>query len=476
MIHLVHRNKLEKQMNSIFARDYFPKMESDSDINILQGRYQILNLLGEGGSSKTYRALDMQQQSEVAIKILNLRDMREWKTLELFKRESNILAQLDHPAIPRYKDFFYAEVDNKDFFCLVQSIIPYRSLYDWVESGHIFSEPELRQIAKQILEILEYIQSFTPPIIHRDIKPQNLLYNETGMIYLVDFGAVRDTYHMTLTGGSTVVGTYGYMAPEQFRGQALLATDLYGLGATLLYLASGEEPSNFPLRNMKIDFQRRIQISANFAKWLNILLEPIPEDRYQNAVSALDYFQGKAFTKIPRPQQPFSYLSQQKKTLRIIIPPVGLASTKSKLTFFTIVSSGLMWVFCYWLTTSTIFTIWSLFSLPLLLILPFWLVGKLWCYSSDITAQEEIVIDCQVAICTTRIAINATTDIIQFDQIMAVDRNKKGLQLKGNQQLSGDLGGFVSTVYSFGKYLDHHEQQWLMAAIIDHLRFSNSEL
>jgi eukaryotic-like serine/threonine-protein kinase len=272
-------------------------ISTDSPRSILHERYQILELLGTGGSGKTYRAIDQPQQTEVAIKVLSLRGMADWKTLELFEREAKILAQLHHPAIPRYLDFFRAPVDSEDTFCLVQEIAPGRSLADWVAAGHTFSEKELRQIATQILEILIYLQTFMPPIIHRDIKPQNLLYTDSGMIYLVDFGAVRDTYHLTITGGSTIVGTYGYMAPEQFRGQAVLATDLYGLGTTLLHLKSGQDPADLPVQQMKIDFRGRVKTSVDFANWLDGLLEPIPEDRYCDARLALDCLQGKAIAK-----------------------------------------------------------------------------------------------------------------------------------------------------------------------------------
>jgi eukaryotic-like serine/threonine-protein kinase len=225
-------------------------------VSILEKRYKIINLLGEGGSGKTYRALDEGNQTEVAIKVLSLRGMTDWKTLELFDREAKILAQLEHPAIPSYLDSFRTEIDGEEAFCLVQKLAPGRSLMSWRESGYIFDAIELREITAQILEILIYLQTFAPPIIHRDLKPQNLLWSESGKIYLVDFGAVRDTYHLTITGGSTIVGTYGYMAPEQFRGQAVLATDLYGLGTTLLYLISGQDPADLPVNQMKNRFSR----------------------------------------------------------------------------------------------------------------------------------------------------------------------------------------------------------------------------
>jgi eukaryotic-like serine/threonine-protein kinase len=463
-------------MNSTFDHDYFLNINSDSEMNILHDRYQILDLLGEGGSGKTYRALDIHQQAEVAIKVLSLRNMKDWKTLELFEREAKILAQLDHGAIPQYIDFFRTEMAQEETFCLVQAIAPGRSLQNWVTSGHVFAEAELRHIAKQILEILIYLQTFTPPVIHRDIKPQNLLYTETGTIYLVDFGAVRDTYHLTITGGSTIVGTYGYMAPEQFRGQALLATDLYGLGTTLLYLASGQDPADLVVQDMKIDFRQGVKTSKVFATWLDGLLEPIPEDRYRTAGLALDYLQGAATIKASRPQQPFSTVSVEAGTMSIVIPPTGYATKKGQRAVISIVSWSLLWLFCFWLFTSTYFTIWSLISLLLLLILPFYLILILVMYLGNATARKEIIISRRSATCISQITENSIEKwIMPLSQLVVIDRGGRSIQFEGVKEVNSPFHDKLvchSHTYSFGHYLDRIEQLWLIAEINEHIRYS----
>jgi eukaryotic-like serine/threonine-protein kinase len=142
--------------------------------------------------------------------------------------------------------------------------------------------------------------------IHRNIKPQNIIIDTEGEISLVDFGSVQDTYY-TVTGGSTVVGTYGYMAPEQFRGQAYLSTDLYGLGTTLLYLLTGTDPAVLPQKKLKIDFRGFVSLPSDFANWLDRLLEPEPTRRFETAKLALDVLGGRSnLPELPIQQPPHS--------------------------------------------------------------------------------------------------------------------------------------------------------------------------
>jgi serine/threonine protein kinase len=169
----------------------------------------------------------------------------------------------------------------------VQELAPGKTLSDWSESGWRCTEAEVKDIASQILEILSYLHNLTPPVIHRDLKPSNILRTESGQISLVDFGAVRQAYHDTFMRGSTVVGTFGYMAPEQFRSQAVPATDLYGLGATILALLTNRSPAELTQSNLKLSFRNKIQVSPTFADWLETMLEPDPADRFESATIAL---------------------------------------------------------------------------------------------------------------------------------------------------------------------------------------------
>ncbi|MEG4393940.1 ankyrin repeat domain-containing protein [Microcoleus sp. BROC3] len=287
--------------------------------------YQIKKLLGEGGSSTTYEAVDLQTHQRVALKALSLQKMNDWKVLELFEREANVLSKLNHPGIPRYLDYFYVDTPDNRCFYIIQELAEGQSLASLVENGWHASESEIQRIATQILEILVYLHSQTPPVIHRDIKPENIVFKspinshqpKDLAVCLVDFGAVQNTYYNTLMRGSTVVGTYGYMAPEQFLGQAVPATDLYGLGATLLYLLTHRSPAELPTNILEKDFRSQIQISSAFADWLEKAIASDLENRFESAQEALESLRNPRIVSVK------SEPTQWKKRLKIGIAAIA---------------------------------------------------------------------------------------------------------------------------------------------------------
>ena len=256
-------------------------------------RYKIIEFLGQGMSGETYKALDLQNNDYVVLKVLSLQQISNWKVIELFEREAKILAQLKHSSIPAYLNYFQIDYPQEKRWYLIQKLVVGQSLATLVENNWRATEDEIIDIASQVLEILIYLHSLNPPVIHRDIKPQNIIRQSDGKIYLVDFGAVTDIYRQTLIGSSTVVGTYGYMAPEQFRGKAFPTTDLYGLGATLLYLLTYVSPADLPQEKLQIDFRSSVNISQELADWLEIMLEPIIEERFESADQALAVLKGE---------------------------------------------------------------------------------------------------------------------------------------------------------------------------------------
>jgi serine/threonine protein kinase len=268
---------------------------------ILKGRYQIQRQLGKRAGHRTLFAWDQQSQKFVVVKLLTFSSDLTWETFRLFEREAKTLQNLSHPAIPGYLDYFDIQTDHGKGFALVQSYINAPSLEEYLKAGRTFSEIDLNQIAKAVLEILTYLHGCHPPIIHRDIKPGNILLTNrsgahVGQVYLVDFGAVQAA--AVEQGTITVVGTYGYMPPEQFGGRAVAASDLYSLGATLIYLASGQHPADLPQKDLRICFENYVSLSPSFINWLQWMTQPSLERRLASASQALQVLEHRL--SIPR--------------------------------------------------------------------------------------------------------------------------------------------------------------------------------
>ena len=248
-------------------------------------RYKTIRELGRGGMGVTFLA-DTPTGEQVVLKRLKLERLDNWKALELFEREARVLKALNHPGIPSYIDSI--EDQGSGTFTLVQSLAAGKNLRHWVDEGWRPTEQDVIAIAEQVLDVLVYLQGLNPPVVHRDIKPSNLVRTKDGEIAVVDFGAVRDAYEETITGGSTIVGTFGYMAPEQLRGNADHTSDLYGLGATLLFCLTHQEPNDLPQQRMRYVFKDLTQLSSGLESWIAKLVEPHPEDRFLDASRALD--------------------------------------------------------------------------------------------------------------------------------------------------------------------------------------------
>ncbi|MDJ0657978.1 MAG: ankyrin repeat domain-containing protein [Crocosphaera sp.] len=154
-----------------------PSYRKDS----LEEHYRQLHKLGEGGMGTTYAAEDVNTGKKVALKVISLHNQTDAKSLELLEREVRVLKQLNHANIPKYIDYFQLEDDNKLY--LVQELVSGKNLNQKIEEGLRLIETEVKNIAKQVLSILDYLHNFDPCIIHRDIKPHNLILSDDGQIF-----------------------------------------------------------------------------------------------------------------------------------------------------------------------------------------------------------------------------------------------------------------------------------------------------
>jgi len=302
---------------------------------VLGDRYEVQQQLGKNVGRRTLLARDLKTNELVVVKLLSFSTDFEWEHLKLFEREAETLKAISHPAIPRYLNYFELDSPNGKGFALVQTYVEGKSLEEQLKEGHTFSEVEVKQIAKALLEILIYLHGRQPPVIHRDIKPSNIVLtnrsgNSVGVVYLVDFGSVQ-TLAATEGGTITVVGTYGYMPPEQFGGRTVPASDLYSLGATLIALVTGTHPADLPQKDGRIQFEQAANLSPAFADWLRWMTQPSLDNRLTSAVEALQALEQPpqrdiAPIVVSKPTGSKVSLTKDAHSLEILIPAKGLNS------------------------------------------------------------------------------------------------------------------------------------------------------
>ncbi len=278
-------------------------------VQLRGGRYELIRKLGEGSQGQTFEAVDKGSKAKagpladqweryvrdqktggevpraaklVAIKCFRIGTAKAWKDVELAEREARTLASLDHPRLPKYFEHF--EEDGALY--LVMEKIEGESLAALRAKGSMSVEDVTRML-EDIADALRYLHGRAPHVVHRDIKPGNIIRRPDGSFALVDFGAVRD--RLKPAGGSTVVGTFGYMAPEQFQGRASTKSDVYGLGATAITMLTGVDPEELPHEGLGIDVERALpkRTPAALVRALSSMLVADPDQRIDSVDDAL---------------------------------------------------------------------------------------------------------------------------------------------------------------------------------------------
>jgi len=259
--------------------------ERPAEPRVIGDRYEVIRVLGEGTSASTLLCSDRRTQQQVAVKELHFHHLENWKYLELFEREAKVLSLLDHQGIPKVLDFFQRTETSSTLY-IVQEFVEGDSLKQRMESGPMLGQQEVHNLATRLLDVLDYLHGRAPPVLHRDIKPSNVLIGPDGHVALVDFGGVCFAWRPPGETGATVVGTFGYMPPEQLLGQSGPASDLYALGATLLHVLTGKPPSDFSFESGRIEVPADMPTGDSLARLIEALLRPAPRDRPQSAAAA----------------------------------------------------------------------------------------------------------------------------------------------------------------------------------------------
>jgi serine/threonine-protein kinase len=284
---------------------------------VIDNRYQIVRILGQGGFGRSYLAIDKHKSGqqcvlkEFAPQVTNPQDLEKAK--ELFEREASVLKKIQHSQIPRFHASIQAKIGTKDFFFLVQDYIDgdnyYQLLDQRVSQGKTFSEEEIVNLLHNILPVIGYIHSLD--VVHRDISPDNLLLRRSDNLpVLIDFGGVKQLpaskgfWVTQLAANGTILGKKGYAPEEQLRqGKVYKSSDLYSLAVTALVLLTGKEPKDlYDSYNGIWSWGKEIKVSPKLEAVLKKMLAHKINDRYQKAEQVLKDLPPVAITPISTPQ------------------------------------------------------------------------------------------------------------------------------------------------------------------------------
>lgn len=275
------------------------------------GHYSLIKELGRGISASTWLARQIPpslagtdsngapedvatgQLPKAVLKILDLSEAGSWNSVESFKREADALKTLSHPGIPRYLEYFEAAEGDKIRLILAMEYIEGKNLESIIQSGQKFTEVEVEHILAQLCNILAYLGSLRPPIIHRDVNPRNIVMKPDGSLVLVDFSGVQDAVRTALFPGATLVGTAGYIPLEQVAGKASHRSDLYGAAATAVFLLTGRNPSELPSSGLRINLDGIVELSPRLKAVLDSWLDPDVTKRNLSAADAASILRGE---------------------------------------------------------------------------------------------------------------------------------------------------------------------------------------
>lgn len=252
--------------------------------SIIDGKYKILNKIGQGGMSVVYLAMNERANKQWAIKEVRKDGVKDYDVVRQgLIAETDILKRLNHPHLPSIIDV----IDRDDTFLIVMDYIEGKSLDHWLKKDGAQPQEKVVVWAKQICDVLGYLHSRKPPIIYRDLKPANVMLKPDGQIMIIDFGTARE-FKETSIEDISCLGTQGYAAPEQYggHGQTDARTDIYTLGATMYHLLTGHNPSLPPYEMYPI---RRWNpaLSSGLEKIVLKCTQRNPNDRYQNCAELM---------------------------------------------------------------------------------------------------------------------------------------------------------------------------------------------
>ena len=251
--------------------------------SVIDGKYEILKLIGKGGMSKVYLAIDKRLNKQWAVKEIRKKDENNEVQVQGLIAEANLMKKLDHPSLPRIVDI----IQTKETIYIIMDYIKGKTLNTILKEYGVQSQELIIDWAKQLCGVLHYLHTRTPAIIYRDMKPGNVMLSPDGNIKLIDFGIARE-YKEEQLQDTVSLGTKGYAAPEQFngKGQTDARTDIYCLGVTLYHLLTGKNPCEPPYEIYPIRYWNS-SLSAGLEKIITKCTQLNPKDRYQSCAELM---------------------------------------------------------------------------------------------------------------------------------------------------------------------------------------------
>ena len=244
--------------------------------DIINDRYRVLKLLGQGGFFKTYLVLDEKSNKQWAIKVCDKAHKNYSSTLRnTILQEPHMMMKFNHPAIPRVIDI----IEDENKICIIREFVEGQPLDTLVKNNGTIKQEVVVDWAKQLCDALGYLHKQKPSYIYRDMKPANVILRPDGNVQIIDFG-ITMVYDPSKQ-DDTIIGTRGYAAPEQYVGKSDCRTDIFALGMTMHYLLTGVDPNTPPYETKPI---REInpQLSDRLEAIITRCINPNPDERFQS--------------------------------------------------------------------------------------------------------------------------------------------------------------------------------------------------
>ena len=254
---------------------------------LLNGTYKILSVVGRGGMSVVYLAINERANKTWAVKEVRKDGVSDFEVVKQgLIVETEMLKQFNHPHLPSIVDV----IDTEDSFIIVMDYIQGKSLEEIItKSGNAPQKKEdVMEWAKQLCDVLGYLHSREKPIIYRDMKPANVMLRPDGNVMLIDFGTARE-FKSRSVADTVCLGTRGYAAPEQYggMGQTDARTDIYCLGATLYHLLTGHSPADPPYEIRPIGEWIPEYAGSGLEEIIIKCTKQDPNERYQNCAELM---------------------------------------------------------------------------------------------------------------------------------------------------------------------------------------------